>query len=223
MDFGVAMSTVEKHVNTRLAGIFVVSMMVALSGCASMSADECVTSDWRGIGFDDGARGYTAGRLSQHRKACAKHGVSPDLQAYQEGRADGLREYCQPQRGFNLGAGGGQYNGVCAIDLEADFLDAFRSGSQLHTMRSNVNSTNHQINAKRHELDDIAASMRVAEAGLIAAETTIQDRILLLADLKDFAERTGRLESEIEALIQDRGVYEQQLASYQAVLADTGY
>ena len=209
--------------NTKWAGILIVSMTVALSGCASMSGDECVTSDWRGIGFDDGARGYTAGRLSQHRKACAKHGVSPDLQAYQEGRTAGLREYCQPQRGFNLGAGGGQYNGVCSIDLEPDFLDAFRSGSQLHTLRSNVNSANYQINAKRHELDDIAASMRDAEAGLIAAETTIQDRILLLADLKDFSERTGQLESEIEALIEDRAVYEQQLASFESVLADTGY
>lgn len=209
--------------NTRLAGIFLFGMMLALSGCASMSADECATSDWRGIGFDDGARGYTAGRLSQHRKACAKHGVSPDLQAYRDGRADGLREYCQPQRGFNLGAGGGQYNGVCSIDLEAGFLDAFRSGSQLYTLRSNVNSTNYQINAKRHELDDIAVSIRDAEAGLIATETTIQDRILLLADLKDFAERTGQLESEIEALIEDRAIYEQQLASYESVLADTGY
>lgn len=198
-------------------------MMLALSGCASMSADECATSDWRGIGFDDGARGYTAGRLSQHRKACAKHGVSPDLQAYRDGRADGLREYCQPQRGFNLGAGGGQYNGVCSIDLEAGFLDAFRSGSQLYTLRSNVNSTNYQINAKRHELDDIAVSIRDAEAGLIAAETTIQDRILLLADLKNFSERTGQLEAEIEALIEDRAVHEQQLASYESILADTGY
>jgi len=210
-------------VNTKWAGIFLISMMLAISGCASMSGDQCVTSDWRGIGFDDGARGYTAGRLSQHRKACAKHGVSPDLQAYQEGRADGLREYCQPQRGFNLGAAGGQYNGVCAIDLEPDFLDAFRSGSQLHTLRSNVNSANYQINAKRHELDDIAASMRDAEAGLIAAETTTQDRILLLADLKDFSGRTGQLESEIEALIEDRAVYEQQLASYVSILAATGY
>ena len=209
--------------NTKWAGIFLISMMLAISGCASMSGDQCVTSDWHGIGFDDGARGYTAGRLSQHRKACAKHGVSPDLQAYQEGRADGLREYCQPQRGFNLGAAGGQYNGVCAIDLEPDFLDAFRSGSQLHTLRSNVNSANYQINAKRHELDDIAASIRDAEAGLIATETTIQNRILLLADLKNFAERTGQLESEIEALIEDRAVYEQQLASYESVLADTGY
>jgi len=210
-------------VKTKWAGLFLIGSMLAISGCASMSADECLTSDWRGIGFEDGALGYTAGRLSQHRKACAKFGVTPDWQAYQDGRVEGLREYCQPQTGFNLGVGGGKYNGVCSIDQEADFLDAFRSGSQLYTLRSNVDSTNAQINTKRHELEKVVVLIRDAEAGVIATETTVQDRVLLLADLKRFAARTGQLESEIDRLIESRGIYEQQLASYEAVLADTSY
>ena len=58
-------------------------VLLALNGCASMNADECVMSDWQTICFEDGARGYTMDRLGQHRKACAKHGVAPDLRAYQ--------------------------------------------------------------------------------------------------------------------------------------------
>jgi hypothetical protein len=210
-------------VNTKLAGIVLTVVTLISSGCASMSGDECLTSDWRGIGYEDGARGYSGDRLGQHRKACAKHGVTPDLEAYQTGRTAGLREFCQPQRGFNLGASGGRYNGVCAYDQEADFLDAYRTGSQLHSLRSDVNSASSRINSKEREMDSLADSVRDAEAGVIASETSIQDRILLLADLKDYSERAGQLEAEREDLIEQRAISQRELDSYEAVLADTGY
>ena len=57
----------------------------------------------------------------------------------------------------------------------------------------------------------------------MSAETSVQDRILIVADLKDMNERTGQLEAEIVDLIEDRIVHEQELASYEQVLADTGY
>ena len=209
--------------NTRIAGLMLAGAMVALSGCATMSGEECLTSDWHAIGYEDGAMGYSANRLGDRRKACAKHGVTPDFQAYQNGRDEGLREFCQPQRGFNLGVGGGRYNGVCPSHLEPGFLDAYRTGSQLHTLRSNVNSANYQINAKERELDNVHEVIRTKEALLIANETTVQDRVLILADLKELSERTGELEAEIDQLIADRAHHEQQLASYEAVLADSGY
>jgi hypothetical protein len=210
-------------VNTKWVGFVLAIAMLVSSGCATMSGDECVTSDWQGIGYEDGARGLTGDRLGQHRKACAKHGVTPDLEAYQMGRTAGLREFCQPQRGFNLGVSGGRYNGVCAYDLEAEFLDAYRTGSQLHSLRANVNSASNQIDAKERELDSVAVDVRDAEAALIAADTSVQDRVLLLADLKSYSERTGQLDSEIDALIEQRGVAQRELDSYQRVLADTGY
>jgi hypothetical protein len=209
--------------NSRLAGLFSIAVMLGLSGCASMSADECTMSDWRTIGFEDGAQGYTAERLGNRRKACAKHGVAPDFEAYQSGRSEGLRQYCQPSRGFNLGAGGGRYNGVCPSDMEPDFVDAFNSGHTLHNLRSSVNSANYQINAKKAELEISEKRILKAELALIARETTTEDRILLLAELKDLSERTGQLEAEIVALVEERVVYEQQLAAYEQTLADTSY
>ena len=209
--------------NTRFAQLIAIAALMILSGCATMSGDECLTSDWRAIGYEDGSQGYGSDRLSQRRKACAKHGVTPDFQVYQDGRTEGLKEYCQPQRGFNLGVGGGRYNGVCPSHLEPGFLDAYRTGSQLHSLRSNVNSANYQISAKERELEDLQDTVRAKEADLIASETTVQDRVLILADLKELSERKGQIEAEIVGLIEDRVVYEQQLASYEQVLADTGY
>src|SRR5262245_45861049 len=95
--------------------------MLALSGCASMSKNECLTVDWRTVGFEDGAAGYPADRIGQHCKACAKHGVTPDLAAYQSGREQGLREYCRPQNGFRVGSRGSGYDGSCPADMDEAF------------------------------------------------------------------------------------------------------
>ena len=198
-------------------------LVIGLAGCATMSSDECATSDWTAVGYEDGSRGYTSERFSKHRKACAKHGITADFQAYQQGRSQGLVEFCQPGRGFNLGANGGQYKGVCSVELEADFLDAYRVGQQLYKLRSNVNSANSQINYKKHELEDIEDQVSHNEALLIGDQTTTEDRVLLLAELKQLSERTGELETEIEALIADRARHEQNLEHYEQNVAAYGY
>ncbi|MDA0992863.1 MAG: DUF2799 domain-containing protein [Proteobacteria bacterium] len=209
--------------NNRPAAILSIVIMLGVSGCASMSADECSMSDWRTIGFEDGAQGYTADRLGDHRKACAKHGVAPDFEAYQAGRNEGLRQFCQPSRGYNLGTAGGRYNGVCPSDLEPDFVDAFNTGHTLYNLRASVNSASYQISAKKAELDRAEKRITEAELGLISRETTTEDRILLLAELKDLSERTGQLEAEIVGLVEDRAVYEQQLAAYEQTIANASY
>jgi hypothetical protein len=197
--------------------------LAILGGCATMSGDECATSDWYAVGFEDGSRGYTTGRLGDRRKACAKHGVTPDFQEYQAGRKEGLVEFCQPSRGFNLGSNGGQYHGVCSSHNEGRFLDAYNSGYHLYNLRSNVDSANYKISANKRELEDIQRHMRDKEAALIAKDTLTEERIILLADLKDLSERTGQLEAENYQLVVDRARYEQQLQSYEAVLVDAGY
>lgn len=209
--------------NSKLAGAASVLVLMILSGCATMSGDECVTSDWHAIGFEDGSRGHTSGRLSERRKACAKHGVTPDFDEYQAGRKEGLVEFCQPSRGFNLGTSGGQYHGVCSAHNEGRFLDAYNSGYHLYNLRSNVNSANYRINANKHEQDETQALIRAKEAALIAKDTPTEERIILIADLKDLSERSGQLEAEMYQLIEDRAAYAQQLQTYEAVLADSGY
>ncbi len=203
--------------------LFALVASIGLSGCATMNSDECLTVDWSTIGYEDGAMGYGPERLGQHRKACAKHGVAPDFSAYQDGRERGLQDYCQPSRGFNVGANGGSYNGVCSAHYEGDFLDAFNSGRHLYTLRSNVNRANAEINSRKNELERIDVATRDTEAGLISRETSTEDRVLLLVDLKDFSERRGQIEAEIDALYDERARSEVELEHYQSQLANLGY
>ena len=209
--------------NAKWAAILAVTILLGLSGCGTMSRDECLTSDWQTIGFEDGSKGYDAERLGKHRKACAKHGVTPDLQAYQAGREEGRRDFCQPSRGFNFGVKGGHYKGVCSAEMEVEFLDAYRAGYHLYKLRANVTSASDQINEKRHELEHTRDLIREKEVAVIAQETTTQDRTLILADLTDLSERKGQLETEILVLVDDRARREEQLANYEASLADFGY
>ena len=203
--------------------IWLAIVLGSLSGCATMSSEECMASDWSAIGYEDGARGYTTDRFGRHRKACAKHGVTPDFSAYQNGRDQGLIEYCRPNRGFRVGSNGGSYNGVCNVNMEADFLDAYNAGYHLYTLRSNVNRATSSIQSKENELDRIEDKLLRNGVAIIADETTTEDRIFLLADMKNLAERTGKLQSEIKELHDVRARNQVELDHYQLVVADLGY
>ena len=207
----------------RWAGTLTLLALFGLSGCATMSGDECLTSDWHAIGFEDGSRGYTMERLGKHRKACAKHGITPDFQAYQTGRDEGLGEFCQPGRGFDLGVSGGRYYGVCPSHSERYFLDAYNAGYKLYSLRANVSKASNAINAKQYELERIEERVSSKEAELVGDTATAERRVKLLNDLKDLSERSGQLEAEIYQLIEDRAIFERELAQYEAVIADSGY
>lgn len=203
--------------------ILILTGALALQGCAGgMSKEECLVADWYAIGYEDGSRGAAPDTIGQHRKACAEHGVAPNMQAYEQGRNKGLSLYCQPSRGFNLGARGYGYAGVCPRMLEPEFLAAYNSGRKLYELESTVNYTNRQLEAKKKYLKDIKHIMIDTAAALISDETTPEDRVHLLAESHDLATKHGELEAEIEALEQDRLVQEDELAKYREQLA-SGY
>lgn len=209
--------------NSKWIGTLAALSLVGLSGCASMNADECAATDWSAIGYEDGSRGYTADRFGNHRKACAKHGITPDFQAYMNGRSQGLESFCQPGRAFNFGANGGRYNGVCEADMESGFLEAYRAGHKLHTLRSNVNSVNSELYSAEDALAHTKSRIVTVELLLINSETTTDERVALLVELKELSEHKGNLKSQIKQLIADRARFEQDLAYYEQTVAAYGY
>ncbi|MEO1247092.1 MAG: DUF2799 domain-containing protein [Pseudomonadota bacterium] len=194
---------------------------LTLSGCATMNSEECALSDWHAVGYEDGAKGLQSERFGDYRKDCAKHGVVPDFQAYLAGRDEGLVEFCRPERGFRLGENGRAYNGVCDAALEAPFLDAYRVGKQLHTLRSRLSETRSRIASHENRIEDNAELIDEKEAALIAEDTTTEQRVLLLADLKRLAEEQGELRAEIDQLISEQAYREAELNDYESTL--TGY
>lgn len=102
--------------------------LVALSGCASMSREECVNNDMYSKGVADGEAGYAASRLSSHQEACGKFGIKLDGPTYLAGRQEGLKTYCTPANAEAVGRAGKTYYGVCPADKEAAFNAAYKRG-----------------------------------------------------------------------------------------------
>lgn len=172
--------------------------------------------DWRIVGYEDGAAGYPGSQIGAHRKACAEHGISPDFDAYQAGRAEGLREFCTAANGYRIGAAGGQYAGACPAELEENFLRAFSEGRELHGLRSRVDSTGSQLGAKRRELERLQNGVTENAAVAIDPATTSEARAAAVTDTAKLSERIGRVKTEIRSLEQDLARYERELDDYLA-------
>lgn len=198
-------------------------LALLVSACSSMGPEECAATDWAAMGYEDGSRGLPSDYFGNHRKACAKHGITADFAAYKAGRAEGLVEFCQPSRGYNLGVSGGRYHGVCDVAMEEEFLDAYQVGHQLYSLRANVQNANSQIAAREAALANIAVAVRDKQALLISDGPTPQERVLLLADIQELSRRTGEIETEIEVLIDERARHETALADYESTVAAYGF
>jgi hypothetical protein len=192
---------------------------LALVGCSAMNRSECAVSDWHSVGFEDGARGTSVARIGDYRKACSKYNVSPDLDAYRAGYAEGVQSYCREANGFNVGSGGGTYGGICPAELEEDFLTGYRTGHHLYELSSAVNTVSSQISGKRHALRELRDSRAEKEAALIDKNTTDADRVLLAKDIYEMGRRQGALESEIAALERELGARQEELARFQETIA----
>jgi hypothetical protein len=108
--------------------ISVAAIILLLTGCASMSKEDCLVTDWYEIGRLDGMQGKPRTGLQSRAKACLEHGISADRVAYYQGHDEGLKNYCTEQRGFELGRQGQVYRSVCPAGLEKGFRAGYRNG-----------------------------------------------------------------------------------------------
>ena len=189
------------------------ALTVVLQGCASMSKNECLTADWYAVGYESGVRGQGEARISEHRKACAEHGVTPDLARYLEGREAGLQKFCEPGNGYRLGRAGTGYAGVCPPRLERDFLQAYNAGRELYHMQQNVNRLGRRVKAKQAELRQINEDIAHKQVELIAPGKTPSQRALLLTELLDLQEQKERVEHDIHHARAQRDSERARLAS----------
>lgn len=154
-----------------------------LSGCATMSEDQCMAGDWGGQGYKDGADGLPMTRLDDHAKACAKYQVTPNEPAYASARADGLTQYCTRARGFQEGREGDQYHGVCPASSEAEFMPAYQDGRTVHEAISAAESARSSVDSygsRLEELDEKLEAKRreLRQEGLTEEQrNTIRNRI----------------------------------------------
>lgn len=159
-----------------------------LSGCASLSENQCRTADWESIGYQDGSRGYDAGRIGNHSEACAEYGIKADRELYEEGRLQGLELFCTGYNGMRLGRQGYAYSGVCPLSLQGDFVRGYEVGRELHDMDAHMQQL-------QSEVQRVQAELKREEPPL-----SDKDRDYLLHRLRELEREYGRSESDLRAM-----------------------
>jgi Protein of unknown function (DUF2799) len=135
-----------KVLGWRLFLSLILALSALLSGCATMSADECKVANWGDVGLRDGLDGAALSKLDARVKDCAEAKVAVDTLRYLQGRDQGLLQFCQIEKAAPLGLGGGNYNNVCPVGIDGEFRRRFKLGRDVHDARQAVKNLEGNIN-----------------------------------------------------------------------------
>jgi hypothetical protein len=142
---------------------------IALSSCASLTKEECLTSDWLVVGERDGSSGFEPrGQFNRHVKACERVNVIPDHSLWHQGYQRGLVNYCTPANGLRVGQSGSTYHEVCPAVTETGFLHGYVLGDREHKARLRISSLESSISSLQNEIDillDKLGSVSSGDAG----------------------------------------------------------
>ncbi len=117
---------------SRALCVLALGIVALVAGCSTLSVEErtavCANSDWYRFGVNDGTLGVPSSERGSLFAECAEFGHPVDAAAYQAGRAEGLKEYCTVENGYQVGYNGRRYQQICPADLEPDFLQGYAQG-----------------------------------------------------------------------------------------------
>jgi hypothetical protein len=118
----------------------------------AVSGDPCGHADWFEVGRVDGLSGITMDH-STYIGRCESKGSVVDRPIYSAGWQRGLLEYCTPERGFDAGRSGQDYQGICPPHVEEAFLKRFKIGAEIAKLERKNAEIERQVDAKLRELE----------------------------------------------------------------------
>lgn len=139
---------ISTHIKNLCLGSGVV---IVLSGCASMSVEQCKTANWYQIGEKEGASG-SGSSLDRHYKACQKAQIVPNQSQYEQGFAKGLSYYCTPRTVFDYALQGrGNYE-YCPIQQRASLRPYYQTANQYYQAKKVFQETEDKWTSARQKL-----------------------------------------------------------------------
>jgi len=141
------------------------ALLAFLGACASLTQDECLNANWESIGYNDGARGKLESYITRHFDACDKVGITPNVQAWQAGRTQGLPLYCTPSNAYNVGRAGNDLSPVCPASQQRALFQSWDWGQEYYLITG-------QISDLESEERDIRRQISSGFAGPLTPEQT---------------------------------------------------
>jgi len=194
--------------------------ILLLSHCANMNESDCLTADWQLIGFEDGSFGKNESHISQHRKECAEHGVTPDLTAYRKGHFEGSTRFCTANNGFSRGRQGKGYNRSCPAQFEAEFLAGFTDGQTLYGLKKVLNQRTAALESTYKNIDWLEHAMAEKSELMIADGLKREQRIMIRDDIAQHQQQQVDL---YDALFELKQEFENAQQTYELAKAEFSY
>lgn len=196
-----------------IIGMGMIWISFSLFSCATLEKDECLTADWYQIGYEDGANGYPLSRIGKHRKACARHGVAPDMPTYEDGHDRGLVEFCTPVNGYRAGLNGRAAGNVCAGDLHEPFMTGYNTGRDIYLLKREVRKEERDQEDRRREITRVETELKQKEADMGKACATS-------SSCRKAMDAIRRLDRQLDDLRQDIRSAEFKIRSRKRTLGD---
>jgi hypothetical protein len=160
-------------------------LALLLSGCASISKEECLAGNWEQLGFKDASNGHESSRIGSHIEECGKVGVQIDKNLYTKGYQDGLKVFCTYDRGLQLGKNDGYYREICPAELAGDFRRGYNLGQQIHKIENQIHTIETEMQALETQLSKEVLSYerrRIASeiSGKRALVMTLRTQVTIL-------------------------------------------
>ena len=188
--------------------------ILLLASCANMNEADCLTADWRLIGFEDGSLGENETQISQHRKDCAEHGITPNLAAYRQGHVEGSKIFCTINNGFNQGQQGKTYNRNCPAQFEAAFLTGFTDGQTLFALKKVLNQRSAELEGAYKNIHRIEHIIAEKSELMIADGLNRDQRIAIRDEIATHQQYQADLYNALPELKQE---FENALQAYEQV------
>lgn len=185
------------------SGALVFILVLLMSGCATLSENECVTADWYEIGYSDGVKGQPDSYLEKHRKSCSKHGVRVNLDDWLVGRDAGLQRYCIAPKGYEEGLNNRAYHGVCQGRAGDEFLHAYEQGQQLYRQRTLVSDLQRDFDQTSDDIVALEDEWNDIRSELLSDELSAVERADLINRLERNKEQSETLKIQRDRLHDD--------------------
>lgn len=184
---------------------------LVLVGCSSMGRSECVNADWYLVGFGDGSLGWPVSRLDEHRRACSRVDVVPDIEQYRLGHGEGVREYCTVPRAYSEGSRGATYQGVCPADMDQSFRRAYNDGLALYTVTNALAAMDNTLNTYYSRMDDIEKDIAELERAIVSDSSSADSRRENLDAIRNLRDELAGVQEAMAAADFERALLSEEL------------
>jgi hypothetical protein len=157
-----------------------VALLAFLGACASLTQDQCLNANWQNIGYNDGVRGRLENYISRHFDACSKVGITPDVQAWQAGRSQGLPLYCTPSNAYNVGRAGDELSPVCPAFQQRALFQSWDWGQEYYLITGQISDFEEEELSIRRRLQSEFVPPLTPEQSLLRA--SLNERLRWLSD-----------------------------------------